>query len=45
MLMKEGFEYCGAKPITLEATTAHSRDVYAHQGFEVNIGGHVQALN
>ncbi|KAJ6486862.1 hypothetical protein C8R45DRAFT_1098132 [Mycena sanguinolenta] len=35
MLMKEGFEHCGSKPITLEATTAHSRDVYAHQGFEV----------
>ncbi|KAF7349233.1 hypothetical protein MSAN_01712700 [Mycena sanguinolenta] len=35
MLMKEGFERCGSKPITLEATTAHSRDVYAHQGFEI----------
>ncbi|KAF7361362.1 hypothetical protein MSAN_01168900 [Mycena sanguinolenta] len=35
MLMKEGFEYCGPKPITLEATTAHSRDIYAHQGFEI----------
>ncbi|KAJ6510538.1 hypothetical protein C8R45DRAFT_1088697 [Mycena sanguinolenta] len=35
MLMKEGFEYGGSKPITLEATTAHSREIYAHQGFEI----------
>ncbi|KAJ7510450.1 hypothetical protein B0H11DRAFT_1959130 [Mycena galericulata] len=35
MLMKEGFASCGSKPITLEATTAHSRDTYAHLGFEV----------
>ncbi|KAJ7262679.1 hypothetical protein B0H12DRAFT_1069138 [Mycena haematopus] len=36
LLMKEGFEYCGpSKPITLEDTTPHSRDVYAHQGFEI----------
>ncbi|KAJ7116439.1 hypothetical protein C8R44DRAFT_792542 [Mycena epipterygia] len=35
MLMKEGFGPCNSKPITLEATTAHSRDIYAHQGFEV----------
>ncbi|KAJ7685731.1 hypothetical protein DFH06DRAFT_49678 [Mycena polygramma] len=33
--MKEGFALCHSKPITLEATTEHSRDVYAHQGFEV----------
>ncbi|KAJ7746358.1 hypothetical protein B0H16DRAFT_962902 [Mycena metata] len=35
LLMKEGFSTCQSKPITLEATTAHSRDVYAHLGFEV----------
>lgn len=35
MLMKEGFGLRNSKPITLEATTAHSRDTYAHQGFEV----------
>ncbi|KAJ7056688.1 hypothetical protein C8F01DRAFT_1372668 [Mycena amicta] len=40
LLMKEGFAKCDAsKPITLEATTEHSRDVYSHQGFEM-----VQAL-
>ncbi|KAJ7116445.1 hypothetical protein C8R44DRAFT_208899 [Mycena epipterygia] len=35
MLMKEGFGRCNSKPITLEATTVHSRDIYAHPGFEV----------
>ncbi|KAJ7262697.1 hypothetical protein B0H12DRAFT_305107 [Mycena haematopus] len=36
LLMTAGFSHCGpSKPITLEATTPHSRDVYAHQGFEI----------
>ncbi|KAJ6490776.1 hypothetical protein C8R47DRAFT_459246 [Mycena vitilis] len=35
LLMKEAFALCHSRPITLEATTEHSRDVYAHQGFEV----------
>ncbi|KAJ7164000.1 hypothetical protein C8R43DRAFT_259594 [Mycena crocata] len=35
LLMKEGFTTCGSKPITLEATTEHSRNVYEHQGFEI----------
>ncbi|KAJ7685741.1 hypothetical protein DFH06DRAFT_1159254 [Mycena polygramma] len=35
LLMRKGFAMCPSKPITLEATTPHSRDVYAHQGFEV----------
>ncbi|KAJ7284576.1 acyl-CoA N-acyltransferase [Mycena rebaudengoi] len=35
LLMKEGFPHCNSRPITLEATTSHSRDIYAHQGFEV----------
>ncbi|KAF7327352.1 hypothetical protein MKEN_00312800 [Mycena kentingensis (nom. inval.)] len=36
LLMKDGIAVSDAsKPITLEATTAHSRDIYAHQGFEL----------
>ncbi|KAJ7454735.1 hypothetical protein FB451DRAFT_1279135 [Mycena latifolia] len=36
MLMKENQSHIdGSKPITLEATTTHSRDVYARLGFEV----------
>ncbi|KAJ7220314.1 hypothetical protein GGX14DRAFT_355419 [Mycena pura] len=34
LLAKEGLEKCQSKPVTLEATTTHSRDVYAHLGFE-----------
>ncbi|KAJ7183192.1 hypothetical protein C8R46DRAFT_1186343 [Mycena filopes] len=35
LLMEEGFVVWSSKPTTLEATTAHSHDIYAHQGFEV----------
>ncbi|KAJ7163993.1 acyl-CoA N-acyltransferase [Mycena crocata] len=35
LLMKESFAMYREKPMTLEATTEHSRDIYAHQGFEV----------
>ncbi|KAJ7183202.1 hypothetical protein C8R46DRAFT_809430, partial [Mycena filopes] len=38
LLMDEGFAvaHSYSKPITLEATNEHSRDVYAHLGFEVS---------
>ncbi|KAJ7220313.1 hypothetical protein GGX14DRAFT_355217, partial [Mycena pura] len=36
LLAKEGLEKCQSKPVTLEATTTHSRDIYAHLGFEVS---------
>ncbi|KDR82723.1 hypothetical protein GALMADRAFT_238226 [Galerina marginata CBS 339.88] len=36
LMMKDGFERTSPKPVHLEATTAKSRDIYAHYGFEID---------
>ena len=38
-MMKDGFTRTNPYPVHLEATTAKSRDVYAHFKFEVRIYG------
>ena len=35
ILMEDGFRRASPKPVHLEATTAFSRDIYLHYGFEV----------
>lgn len=35
LMMRDGFERSNPKPVHLESTTAKSRDIYAHYGFEV----------
>jgi hypothetical protein len=36
LLMRDGWERASGKPVYLEASTPHSRDIYAHLGFEVS---------
>ena len=35
ILMEDGFRRASPEPVHLEATTAFSRDIYLHYGFEV----------
>ena len=37
MLMEDGYKRTSPKPIHLEASGTHSRDIYLHWGFEVCI--------
>jgi hypothetical protein len=39
MLMREGFTRTSPHPVHLEATTARSRNIYAHFKFEVRLCG------
>lgn len=36
LMMRDGFERSNPKPVHLESTTAKSRDIYAHYGFEID---------